>query len=97
MKTKIITYETLKKNFSQMFMQPLITEVFYQEEEDKFTLEFEKGLYYVKCVVPKKVLINELKLNLGGKELDKESVDLAIKAFKDQFLRNGILAKTEGE
>lgn len=96
MKTKTISYDTLKDEFYSIFGQPRITEIAVEFIDNGWILEFAKGSFYWRCKVMKKDLIKEIKDRLDGKDLDSETVNRAIKQFEDYFVKDCIPAKDRG-
>ena len=89
---KIITYETLKTKFQDIFTQPKPTEVYFQKIENGWIIDFGKNGYCIVCKIMIKDLIDELKVDLkfANKELTKELFDDAVKKFENHFLRYAI-------
>lgn len=99
MRTKLITYEILKKDFMMMFSEPrVIGEVFYEKYDNKYVLEFVKGGFIIRCEVSIRNILDDVeeKLLLSGKQLDEETVQGALLQFENTFLRFAIPAKNFG-
>ncbi len=97
MKTKIVSFENIKKYFSHIFDEPKTTEIYVHKTLTEYTIEFHMRGYYIKTIVTIRSLMDELKKELqdANRDFDSDSVNKKLKEFEGKYLRFGIPARDE--
>ena len=89
LKEKEISFQTLMDNFSVMFDEPRLTEIYYKLIEGGWRISFTKDNIMIYCNVLNSDIV-EYYTSDEIKELDEETKSNLISGWKDRYLIKGI-------